>query len=535
MLPEQPGSRGPAHLLQQALAAGLAALALGSALALLQGLREAWEMRTRWVQIPAVNGGLGGEGLLEAEVAPQDAARLGPVRRPQHPAPYKEGHVRILVADRPYSSHSLAGPLDLALHPTEPGRVQIVSALADASLAVARLVWLLLLGGAAWYCWRHADWGRDTTWDGAGWAASAMRAERPGATACGSQVLRETETRRRWLMVLCAITGVLALWNLIGLAVEGTANAPIEAGFWTLGTFVLFAPPLWLLVRTRTRRVRWDDAGVADADWFGVRRVPWPAIASWQRVNTNAQAQARHDRMSLGRRKGRRPPDLWMWVAQAADGSELLRLPLQMEPGPAQAVLFERIERQVHPAGRFDPRAGFSDARDERDAALSEPESEGEAQAAFEAHQASVDRGFRWGFVVIVAPFALLFLAPTWSALKYELLADRIEGEVVAVDGHAEVPQLTVRYPGADGKPLELRTDGSRANQGIAVGARVPVLRPKSSPEDAKTADFWSVWIWPVITGVLLLIVAVPFWIGFVHLPRREARRRAARRGAGQA
>ena len=127
-----------------------------------------------------------------------------------------------------------------------------------------------------------------------------------------------------------------------------------------------------------------------------------------------------------------------------------------------------------------------------------------------------------------------MFGFSAWSALQYQFMSDRVLGTVVERRVEKLV-QLSVSYVAADGLERRLETDGTRANDSIALGQKVPVLVRRDNPELAKMETFWAVWIWPVILGGLLLIVAVPFGYGFVIAPRREeARLQRIRDGRGK-
>ncbi|MFN0186605.1 MAG: DUF3592 domain-containing protein [Aquabacterium sp.] len=534
MIPEQPGSRGTAALVQQLLAALLAALAFWSGVALVAGVRDALVVRSAWTQVPVVIESTPDSAPWEVEVPERDLPRLGPIAKPEHQTPRQPEHVQVLVPALAYSWLDRFDAATLAVHPSEPARVVLVDLWADLSLALARAVWLLLLGVAAWWAWQRLDWGRDLTWDGHGWSAGFGDALGPGGRASGDSVLSETRAGQVGTLVAAGLLGALALWTLFGALTEGRQR-PIEAGFSLLVTVSLALAAAYWAVQTRTRRLRFDATGVADGNFFGTRRVPYPAIQRWERVNVQAQAQARYDAQSPSKRKGSRPADIWTWMAHGAGGSLLFKLEESLQPQAGFAALRNRIQDQLRPLGAatvHDPGDGHDTGHATGDEDEGEEDAEGAAAAEwrrmerqFEQHSGKVDKGLRWGFLAVVAPFALMFLLPTWSALKYQFQTDPVQGTVVGRDG-AEVVQLTITYTAADGRERRLVTDGTRGHVDITLGQKVPVLVRRDDPELAKLDSFWAVWIWPVIMGGLLLVVALPFGYGFIIAPRREAARR---------
>ena len=549
MIPEQPGSRGPAALAQQALVALLWALALWALVSLLMGARDAIGMRSSWAQVPVTVQSGTADGQWEVELHERDLAQLGPVQQPAPGQASEPDHVRVLVPARPYSLLDRLDPAVLARHPGEPGRVALVDLGADLFPALAQLAWALVLAAAVLWLGRRLDWGRDLTWNGQDWAHNPLGAMAPGGMAGADAELREPRSSQTSATVAAGVFGALALWTL-GAAVIDGGEVPIEVGFTLLLTVPLGLGAMYFAVLTRSRSVRHDASGVADGSWFGTRRTPYSAIVRWERVNDQAQAQARFEARSPSQRKGVRPRDQWAWVAYGSNQALLFKVAESMQPATALTALHERIAAHGQPlaAGGTGASAGHAAGgaagrladdllgRDgDEDEALS-PAQAAEWQRMEQLHQQLSGRandGLRWGFLVVIAPFVAMFGFAAWSALQYQFMSDRVWGTVVERRVQKLV-QLSVSYVAADGRERRLETDGTRANDSIALGQKISVLVRRDNPELAKIETFWAVWIWPVILGGLLLIVAVPFGYGFVIAPaREEVRLKRIRPGAG--
>ncbi|MBK8250258.1 MAG: hypothetical protein IPK85_23125 [Gemmatimonadetes bacterium] len=303
-------------------------------------LSAAWDLvqlaRVRsWPRYPAQVAGLAVEGEVELEVPGAAFARMEGVRRLDD-APYTDGNVRIVIPRPAYTSLRFLAQASVAVDPARPSHVRLVTWQETTWLLVAKGIWLAVL---AWIARGVAAtrWGRDVTWRDGAWQDTV---EWAGGSRAPSVVTSSREANTAvgfWSVAIAACglaTVVWATWNW--------RAHPIEAGSSALGALALTGLVVFTRVGTRSRRVWGDDAGVVDATMLQVTRVPWVAMASFERVNLARDAQRSYDRRS-GTGKGRRPADHWTWLLRDAAGTELLRLSDQMEPVGAYRALRDRI------------------------------------------------------------------------------------------------------------------------------------------------------------------------------------------------
>ncbi len=270
------------------------------------------------------------------------ARSLPTLRRPESNAS-SHGKVNVLLPNRRWASYGHFNAVQLAQDPARPERLLILDETAM-WLPVAGSL-LLLAVAALGLGWLYlTPWERDRTWSNGAWRDSEPMAPKAGA---GSP-LAEPLTEPKGNQVFAALLGILlflpfSLWMLTGL------NAyPFEAGVQLAVALPLLALSLRSVVKVHTRRVRFDAAGLADADFFGVRRVPWSAIKDIRLINLNEQSQEMYDQTKFEDREGRRPDDnLGAWDVKAERGVVLLRLYKSMLPQGALPALLQRIQRQV--------------------------------------------------------------------------------------------------------------------------------------------------------------------------------------------
>lgn len=342
--------------------------------------------------------------------------------------------------------------------------------------------------------------------------------------------------QRFWAVLGVVITLPFALWTLTAIVAR-----PLEAGVQLVVLLAILGLSLRSVVKVHTRRVQFDEAGLSDADWFGVRRVPWAAVKSMKLINLNAKSQRLYDRTRLRDREGSRPEDdMGAWDVSGEGGVVLLRLHKGMVPQDALAALRERIQQQIRESSR--DVFGFAkeglapsvaaqadgegrsviDLNDPRDRKLME-EHEAIARrmdqvgAGLEKRGRSIERVMK-GFM------ALVFLVPLagtcylgYQSLWFKFAAAEAQGEVVSIH-----PTLVVEYPiGAErivrwgaphGDPLDL-----------AVGASVRVLYDPADPERVRLDLFDEMWLSTLLLGGLTLFVGL-FSAGFVWFTVTGAR-----------
>lgn len=488
-------AHGPAAALQQSLATLLLALGLMVLWLLIMDLRHAVEVHTQWPKIPARVESSADEGWLELELREEFLSRLGPLRQPAGFHPREPDHTRVLAPARPYSGINNLDAIELAIDPAAPGRIEVVDWQADLWPMLAKLVWCLLTLAAAYAVWKRLRWGQDLTWHEGLWIPTASASLRPGMTAAETTTIREHRDSYKGAKFWGGAITLLVLWAVPWAVIEHR-ESPIESGSVALVSLGLLGLVLVAAASMFTRRIRHDGAGIADASWFGVKRVPWSAIAQWRQVNTNEAAQQRYDRTS--KRSGSRPPTILMWIAGDAAGHELLRMNLKMAPEDTFAALCARI------AGRSAP----DDSHDNDDDTEIEPA----LQRQLYEQQRRSDRSMRIGLAVVLLPFVLMAGWSIFNALWFSVAAERVPGTVSA-RSNGELVSLTVSYVAVDGKTRQIESDGTRGNAQIASGATITVLVDPENPDNAVLDQFLELWLMPMILSGLLLLVAIPFGI----------------------
>ena len=506
-----------AGIVQQLLLAALLGLALLVLVLLLRELRPL----VGGERAPARVAAWTGEQTMALEVHRSVLERAPGLPQPQEAGPVHEEHRLVEQPIPPYLWAGIGDPVTLAWDPAAPQRARVLDLGANGVPVAAQVALLLLLALASLGVHRLPI-GRDRIRVGGCWIDTRQQALRPGTRATAEQTLREPDSQRRGLRFWVAFLTLATLAIAAG-GVLAWDDAPIEVA--ATGVLVLVFDVLlaytWIVARSR--RVRWDDDGVADIHFFGVRRLPWAAIARFERVNVNQVEQQRYDRAPFGRNRGRmRPPSHFKWIVSEVGGSELLELPVALEESPAFQDLqrrtggFERGPYGLAMGAAREPSGVVADEAEEDDDEVPASDRPYGAALATDPHaqalQADFRRVARWGLALVLLPFALAAALSTWQTLQFVFLAERAEGRVVEKSDDG-LPQLTVAYQPLQGPELRIHSDGHAGNADIAVGDVITVFFHVDDPTRARLDQFLELWLWPMIFGVLLLTVAVPAWL----------------------
>lgn len=368
-------------------------------------------------------------------------------------------------------------------------------------------------------------WGRDRTWSNGAWRDTKPMAARAGAGALLAEPIREPRGNQRfWAVLGVVITLPFALWTLTAIGAH-----PLEAGVQLVVLLGILGLSLRSVVKVHTRRVQFDEAGLSDADFFGVRRVPWGAVKSMKLVNLNAKAQRLYDRTRFRDREGSRPEDdMGAWDVCSEQGVVLLRLHKNIVPQDALSALRERIQQQLRDGGK--DVFGFATQRP-AGALIEEAQADGEGRRVLdpndprgrkviEEHEAigrrmdqvgaelekrgrSIERVMK-GFMALVF---LLPLAGTcylgYQSLWFKFAAAEAQGRVVSIHPTLVVEYLNaaeriVRWSAPHGDSLDL-----------TVGASVRVFYDPAEPEWVRLDVFEEMWANTLLLGGLTLFVGL--------------------------
>jgi hypothetical protein len=193
----------------------------------------------------------------------------------------------------------------------------------------------------------------DVTWRDGDWAATMGPG--PGAAAEADARLTDGDEAKLAPGVWFAVMGGLALLCVVGLFFAEDLPGFLGTAFGAL----VFSPLAWLawITRqsTRSRVIVWDGEGIADSDHERTRRFAWTAIGEMRRENRAAERQRNHDnasRLDMGRTRGLRPRDLWVWSVKTAQGQTLMEMVEPMAPHEAFVALQRLIEQRLPPRAR---------------------------------------------------------------------------------------------------------------------------------------------------------------------------------------
>lgn len=538
--------------LKLVLLALFAAIALYSAWQALRATSQNLEMLADWPREPAVITGLALPGVVEFTVARRFVDGVPGAVQADSCSASDATDVCLLLPRRPQGWYSLWSSVDLAQDPAAPARVEILEPVGLWAAVVARLVLVLVLA-AAGSALAKSGWGEDRTWFDGRWIPTDEAGARIGFSTPDAELIRETPASRKAVIVWSVLFLAIAVF-VVGGSIRHFSQSPLEAVLLIMVASGVLALALDAAFATHTRRIHQDASGVRDATIFRVERVPWTAVATIALENLNLEAQRDYDRKSMSARKNSsRPVTLNAWIARAADGSEVLRLTEDMNPGGAFRALIERLGAQGRAAaasragatraagtrGATAPRAPLRGAATLRDgtpeadesAAEMETEAEAIAHAEFEdgwpetaappRERRSIfhpdHRGLLLGLAAMLAPFVLITAWLAYRTLWFQHAAARADGRVIEVRREG-LPQLVIEYRPHDGKALRIESDGSNAYASYRAGDTIRVFYDRAEPERARIDLFLELWLGTLIMSglsAIVLLLAVLIARGF--------------------
>lgn len=457
---------------------------------------------------------------IAIEVDSAVAAGIPEVGYVDEPTPGDE-RVRIYVHQpRPGSGTSSLEAV-LLQDPANPAQVMLLDKplmwhrLAGAVAALLVLgVWTVLL--------LRAGWGQDLSWASGSWIVTPDLGIPAGGQSTAEDRFREPSS----------LTGHLVF---LAMVVVATGNA--LRWVWQSSSFPDFAPAVFigllgvavfavtLLVENRTRRVAFDANGFSETTFFGARRVPWPAVQTVERRNVNKADQDAYDNKPIGDRKGSRPQTAWAWEFFDSEGREIISLGDGMRPesaferfvARARGPEYERQQREEAVA-----RNDVKQARETPELLRSPDQSRVIAQqeemlakmeqfhANFREQAKETDRSISRGFLLIMAPFALLTLWLAGKALLLNYTGERVEALVVAHTEDPDTRSLELEYRDATGETYRLKTNGTAALKRYSTGDTVKVIHPAGDPAAGKMDTFWEIWLWPIVSAVFTAMFSLP-------------------------
>jgi len=368
----------------------------------------------------------------------------------------------------------------------------------------------------------RAGWGQDLSWASGGWIITPDLGIPVGGQSAPEDRFREPSS----------LVGHLVFLGIVGLAMVSafrwigqSSGFPDFAPAVLIGLLGVGVFAVTLLVENRTRAVAFDANGFCETTFFGARRVPWPAVQTVERRNVNKADQDAYDNKPIGDRKGSRPKTAWAWELYDSEGREILSFSDGMRPESA----FERFvarargpesERQLREEAAA--RRVVESARDTPEALRSPEQAQLIAQqeamlakmdqfhAAFEAQAKETDRSISRGFLLIVAPIALLTLWLVGKALLLVFTGERVDALVVAHTEDPDTRSLELEYRDAAGEIHRLKTNGTAALKRYSTGDTVKVVHPVGDPAAGRMDTFWEIWLWPIVSAVFTGLFALP-------------------------
>jgi hypothetical protein len=129
----------------------------------------------------------------------------------------------------------------------------------------------------------------------------------------------------------------------------------------------------------------------------------------------------------------------------------------------------------------------------------------------------------RWPLWLLLGGIALLLAAAALlaEARGFVAGATRVDGEVVALAKSRNNTRPVVRFRDAAGAQHEFRSHVSSATPSYDVGERVTVVHAPGRPDQARIADFESLYLLPALLGGLGAVLSA---VGAAQLLRRRGR-----------
>jgi len=471
-----------------------------------------FEMLTTWTRQPAEIASLGFDHEVEV-IASSDFVEAIPNRAaPKYCFARDEGTACLLLVSDPYAWLSVFDQVDILQNPKQPDQL-VIASVSGFWLPIAGNGLMLLLLAAVWY-WltRYSRWGEDITWQNGCWTATASSLQRIGLGGMDAEPITETSSSRKALTFWLILFVLMAATLVPSLQTEVTSDVPTVV--YLIAALGMMLLVLYTFAKTASRTIYQDREGMIDSSVFGIKRIPWKAIADVKLVNLNQDAQRSYDRHHTF--SDERPETLNVYQVIDPRGQTIVRLSEAMSPPHAFNALLSRLRRQQsQPAGNEPvakqaqqiPENGFtepfSDATDfEAQAMRMMRLSMPKRKSIFHCDH----RGTLIGLALMLAPFVLLTGYLAYKSVWFQYLTEHTEGKVIEIiqDG---VPSLVVEYHTPQGTSLTIHSDGSAAYDGYHVGDTLTVFYDADDPENARLDLFLELWLGTILMGGLTSIV----------------------------
>lgn len=495
MIQEFPGLRITRHL-KQFLAFGLALLLVLILYRLMALSYRNIEMYLSWPRQTAYISSLAHAETIELEVAQSFFDALPPRTVPESCYPHENDRTCVLLPRSPYLWDDLMDEVEIVQNPEKPDELALLS---------LPVLWLPVFGYAGvalicvgfWRWLRQATWGEDVTWINGAWLPSTAAPQRVGFDEFEPVVIRETWENRKslvfWVLLFVLLTGVL-----LPQALQSLYDDALQALLMIAAVVSVAVLLFYHAAETFSRAVYQSRTGLVDSSLFGVKRVPWSAVAAIELENVNAMEQ------TTGRRVSTQSSALDRYVVRDKLGRTILRFSENMQPSNGFRALLKRLENQTEkkPQANVGLHANPERFRAEwrRDSA--------ELQRFRRLHR----HGMRWGYMIVVLPFLLLTAVLCFKALWFTYAAERAQGRIVEIKSD-RLPALVVEYRVGQGRVLRLESDGAEPYGAFKVGDSLTVFYDATDPENARPDLFLELWLLTMLMGGLTLIVLIPAWL----------------------
>lgn len=473
------------------------------------------EKLTQWSRQPAQIFSLASDTEVEVEVAIEFADALPAKTTPENCYAHQPGNTCLLLPANSYAWLSVFDEVELLQNPNQPEQLEILSLTGLWFPICGHFLFVLLLAAACRWLAYHSGWGEDRTWFNGAWVATESAPQRIGFSVMDAKPITEAGGSRKAVIFWSVLFGLIALL-VVPAAIAQMSRDPLLTTLMMVGGLGMLLLALFTAVSTFSRILYQDQTGLVDSSFFGIKRLPWFAVAAVNLVNLNREAQQRYDRSHSI--KDSRPQTLNVYKVTDKQGREILSLSETMAPPYAFNALLARLRGRSYQenrsndgalaaneartlSGDFQTLDGTQDDFEDEWSRLTGQRA-GQRKSLFHPDH----RGTLIGLALMLAPFVLITAFLCYQSLWFSYGAERVQGRVVEIK-HDGLPSLVVEYRPASGNVLQIESDGSEAYGGFKVGDSLTVYYQASNPENARIDLFLELWLGALLMGGLTAFV----------------------------